>query len=137
MKLFGKVGVMLMTVLVSGCVNSMVAFAQTTDQITLDNCRQCAKVCTTTLQYCTEKKGRYGQATVTNALKDAISACKSAEDFIARGSKLQSKLASICAEACTVCAKSCESFKTDATMRSCADECRKCSGNCNKIASVK
>ncbi|HEY9715686.1 MAG TPA: four-helix bundle copper-binding protein [Chroococcales cyanobacterium] len=130
-----KFGALLVSALAINALSSYAAFGQTTEQITEDNCKQCAEVCTTTLDYCTKKGGHYADATVTNALKDCISACKSTHDFVSRGSKLQSRLAALCVAACNACAKSCESFKTDVTLRACADECRKCGGNCNKIAS--
>jgi len=108
--------------------------AQTTEQIAKGNAKVCASVCQDTLSYCTQNRGRLGEQTVTDALKDCVSACKMAQDFMARGSKLDSKVAAIAVEACTNAAKTCESFKDDKTMNATANECRKTAGNLSKIA---
>jgi hypothetical protein len=113
---------------------SVATFAQNTSEITLGNCKACVSACQKTLDYCTQKGGKYGQETITNALKDCITACKFSGEYLARGSNLGKKSATLCIEACNNCAKSCESFKDDNNMKACADECRKCAGNCQKVA---
>jgi len=119
------------------CISSPAAFAQTTEQIAKGNCSMCASVCQDTLSYCTAQRGKYGEQTVTNALKDCITACKMTQEFLARGSFYEGKSAEICVEACTNCAKSCDGFQNDATMKSCADECRKTASNCQKIVALR
>jgi len=116
-------------------VSGAAVLAQTTEQIATGNAKVCAQVCGETLSYCTEQRGRLGEQSVTDALKDCISACKMAQDFIARGSMLQPKVAAIAVEACDRTAKTCEAFKGDKVMNSTANECRKTSGNLSKIVS--
>ena len=111
------------------------AFAQTTEQISLGNARACTTRCEKTLKYCTDKKGRYGEASITNVLKDCITACKTASEFSARGSAYAKESFAIASKACIECAKSCESFKDDDKMLATANECRKTAGNMNKVAS--
>jgi hypothetical protein len=123
--------IMLCSLLVT-CLSSP-SLAQTTPQIAKGNCKVCASACETTLNYCVEKRGRYGEETLTNALKDCVTACKSCGELLARGSRLGKKSAAMCVEACNSCAKSCEAFKDDNNMKACADECRKCAGNCQKV----
>jgi len=122
----------LLTILMLSTFNCT-AFSQTTAEITKGNCKACAAECQKTLDYCTNKSGRYNEANVTASLKDCIAACKMAEDYLARSSTLQSKAVAFCIDSCNNCAKSCESFKDDNAMKACADECRKCAGNCSKI----
>lgn len=110
------------------------AFAQTTGEIAKGNCTSCASVCQKTLDYCNTKKGKYGEASVTNSLKDCITACKMTADFLNRGSVgLQPKSCELTVQACNECAKSMDKFNTDNTMQACANECRKCVGNCQKL----
>lgn len=112
------------------------AYAQTTAEIARGNCKSCAETCQKTLDYCTQKGGKYAEASVTNALKDCITACKSTDDFLNRGSAyLQTKAAGLAVDAATNCAKSCDKFNTDNKMLACANECRKTIGNCQKISS--
>lgn len=125
----------LATLLFIMCAGPLSLFAQTTDQIILGNCRECASVCEKTLNYCTNKRGRYGEALTTNALKDCITACKTASEYLARGSNYAQAALSTCMKACSECAKVCDSFKGDKDMKACADECRKTAANCQKIAS--
>ena len=110
------------------------AFAQTTEQISLGNARACVTRCEATLKYCTDKKGRYGEQTITNVLKDCITACKTASEFSARNSQYAKDAFATAAKACIECAKSCESFKDDDKMLATANECRKTAGNMQKVA---
>jgi len=109
------------------------SFAQTTEQIARGNCKACADVCQETLNYCVKKKGRHGQQTVTNALKDCITSCKATGEFLARGTAYDSKSAALTVEACLNCAKTVEAFD-DNVMKACANECRKTAGNLQKVA---
>jgi hypothetical protein len=109
------------------------AFAQTTAEITKGNCKACAAECQKTLDYCTNKTGKYKDSQTTAALKDCIAACEMTQKLLDRSSTLQNKAVAFCVDACNNCAKSCESFKDDDAMKACADECRKTAGNCQKI----
>lgn len=109
------------------------ANAQTTAEIAKGNCKACASECEKALNYCTKKGGQYAQNNIVSSLKDCITACKAAEDYLSRGSSQATKGLNLCTDACMNCAKSCESFKDDNAMRACADECRKCAGNCQKL----
>ncbi len=109
------------------------AHAQTTDQTVIGNCKSSVAMCEKTLKYCTQKRGRLGEQTMTSALKDCITANKSAAEFLSRGSIFNGKAAALAADASLTCAKACDSYTNDATMKSCADECRKTAGNLQKI----
>lgn len=115
------------------------AMAQTTPDIAKGNCDSCANFCAKTLNYCVSKKGEHGKATMTNALKDCISACKAASEFIANNSKYQKEAAAIAIKACNECIKACggSGVSSDVQMKACADECRKCAGNLDKIVKAE
>lgn len=108
-------------------------YAQTTAEIARGNCKNTADVAQKTLEYCNQKAGKFGEASVTNALKDCVNACKMTEDFLLRGSPLSAKSSVLCTEALNSCAKSCDKFPGDAKMTACANECRKSVGNLQKI----
>jgi hypothetical protein len=118
--------------------SSQPALAQTTAEIAKGNCKSCVEVCQKTLDSCTKKGGKYAEASMTNSLKDCITACKMTSDYLNRGSAyLQTKACDLTVEACNQCAKSLDSFNTDNEMEACANECRKCVGNCQKLCSKK
>ncbi|CAN5581903.1 hypothetical protein BH11CYA1_BH11CYA1_26040 [soil metagenome] len=115
---------------------SLTASAQTTAEIAKNNCDSCANFAAKTLNYCVTKKGNYGKAAMTNALKDVITSCKSSSEFLANASALQKKSAAIAVEACNECIKACggSTVNSDVQIKACADECRKCAANLSKIA---
>lgn len=114
------------------------AYSQTTAEIAKGNCTSCAEACQKTMEYCTKTGGKHAEASITNSLKDCITACKMTADYLNRGSvSLQPKACDLTVQACNECAKSMDKFSTDNTMEACANECRKCVGNCQKLSSKK
>jgi hypothetical protein len=112
------------------------AYAQTTAEIARGNCKSCIESCEKSLTYCTNKGGKFAEAGVTNAIKDCLNACRSADDVLNRGSNyLESKSTSMAVDAATNLAKVCDKFPGDPQMTSLANECRKTIGNCSKISS--
>jgi hypothetical protein len=112
------------------------SLAQTTEQISLGNAKACAERCEATLKYCTDKKGKYGEAHMTNIIKDCITACKTASEFSGRSSQYARDAFATAAKACLECAKACEAFKDDDKMLATANECRKTASNMQKVASA-
>lgn len=110
------------------------ANAQSTNAIARGNCKAASDKCQKTLDYCNKKKGKLGEADVTDALKDCIAVCNSAEKILARNSVLTPKMSSLTIEACNTVAKACDQFPSDNTMQACANEVRKCVGNLQKVA---
>jgi hypothetical protein len=114
------------------------AYSQTTAEIAKGNCKSCAEVCQKTLDYCIKKGGKYSETSITNSLKDCITASNMTDDYLNRGSvSLESKACDLTVIACNECAKSMDKFNTDNKMEACANECRKCVGNCQKLSSKK
>ena len=117
-----------------GAVTAPSAQAQSTTEIARGNCKAASDKCQKTLDYCNQKKGKLGEANVTDALKDCIAVCNSSEKILARNSVLSTKMSAITIEACNMAAKACDQFPSDLTMQSCANEVRKCVGNLQKVA---
>lgn len=113
------------------------SYSQSTQEITRGNCKACADACHETINYCTKKGGALSEANVTNALKDCATACKMTSEYLARGSELQGKAASLCIQACNSAAKACDQFPKDTRMQGCANETRKCASNLAKVAQSK
>ena len=113
------------------------ASAQTTGEIAAGNCSNMGKVSQNTLNYVNQKKGKLGEATVTNALKDCITACDAAENYMRRDSHLKDEAAGLCIQACNALAKSCDRFPNDKQMTKCANEARKTASNVQKVADAK
>lgn len=109
------------------------ADAQTTGQIAKGNAKSCAETCQKTVDYCNDKKGKFGSDSLMNALKDCITACKSADELLSRSSTLSPKSASVCVDACNEAAKACDQFKGDLQLTDCANECRKTASNMTKV----
>ncbi len=116
-------------------ISTLPVSAQTTVEIARGNVKAASDKCQKTLDYCNKKKGKLGEANVTDALKDCIAICNSAEKILARNSVLSTKMSSLTIEACNIAAKACDQFPSDLNMQACANEVRKCVGNLQKIAS--
>jgi hypothetical protein len=111
-------------------------YAQSTMEIARGNCKATSDRCQSTLDYCNKQtKSTLSKANVTDALKDCIEVCNSAEKILERNSKLSPKMSELTIAACTVVAKTCDQFPKDDRMQACANEARKCIGNLQKVAS--
>jgi hypothetical protein len=93
-------------------------------------------VCVDTVAYCLDKGGAHADAEHVGVLLDCEQICRTAQDFMARGSRLHSSTCSTCAEACDACAEACESFAGDPAMEACAEACRTCADACRRAAST-
>lgn len=94
---------------------------------------ECRRVCLATMAHCLEQGGAHAEAGHIRTLMDCAEACQTSVSFLARGSDLHTEVSMICAEACEVCAESCERFRGDREMAECADVCRRCAENCRQM----
>ncbi|MHB1131621.1 MAG: four-helix bundle copper-binding protein [Chloroflexota bacterium] len=95
----------------------------------------CAWACTETVQHCLQLGGKHADAQHIGTLLDCAEACRTAADFMARGSALHPQSCLLCADACLDCARSCEQIDpNDQMMRACADACRRCEASCRPMA---
>jgi hypothetical protein len=100
----------------------------------LEMCDECRRVCLSTMAHCLEKGGAHADADHIRTLLDCAEACQTSASFLARGSELHTEISMISAEACEVCAESCEGFRGDREMAECADVCRRCAETCRQMA---
>lgn len=101
----------------------------------IENCASSHQVCEQTLAYCLTKEGGHVEPRHLKALIDCAQICAVSADFMSRDSKIHSYTCHACAEACLACAKMCDGFSDDETMKLCADVCRRCEESCRKMAS--
>src|SRR5271169_4686577 len=101
-------------------------------QSCIDECTHCHAICTTTIQYCLEKSGRFASASHIRLLQDCAEFCSTCVDFMLRGSDLHHETCGVCAEACVRCAVSCEQLGggKDMQLKDCAEICRRCAQSC-------
>lgn len=96
---------------------------------------ECARACTETVVHCLEMGGKHADPSHIKTLLDCAEACRTAADFMARGSSLHPEACLLCADACLACAESCERVDPDdATMKARAEACRRCEASCRPMA---
>ncbi|GHO59130.1 four-helix bundle copper-binding protein [Ktedonobacter robiniae] len=93
-------------------------------------CNYCHAVCEQTLHYCLHKGGRLLQGDCVQALIDCSQICQLTQDLTLRQSPLQEHTRGLCAEACHLCAQTCQQFQEDAQMHACANMCQQCATAC-------
>ncbi len=103
--------------------------------VCVQNCTLCNQICLLTKNYCLTKGGRHLDVQHLRALMDCEQLCRVSADFMLRESKLHSQICNACAEACLVCAQSCESLGAeDDLMTTCASICRQCAESCQEMS---
>jgi len=92
-------------------------------------CASCLKTCEDALKYCEKTGGKHVAKELIAALKDCIALCKASSDLGSRSSKLTEKLRLVCADACKICAKSCDDLH-DPKLKDCVKTCEECAKSC-------
>ncbi len=96
--------------------------------------RQCVDHCRATLfDHCLPTGGAHVAPEHVERMMDCIEICRTAIDFMTRGSAQHGLVCGTCAEICLACADSCEQLD-DAIMSRCADICRRCAEGCIGMA---
>ena len=105
-------------------------------QSCIDECTHCHAVCTTTIQFCLEKSGRYAEASHIRLLQDCAELCLTSANLMLRGSDLHPEACGVCAEACVRCALSCEQVagSKEQQLTECAETCRRCAQSCEAMS---
>lgn len=102
----------------------------------IQNCQDCHDICLETVTYCLTKGGKHAEAAHILILLDCAEICQTSANFMVRGSDLHPLTCGVCAEVCERCAKDCERFGDDTTMRECADMCHRCADSCREMAAM-
>lgn len=104
-------------------------------QICIQNCTDCYQMCSHLVDHCLSKGANHADSAHIKLLLDCARVCNLSADLMIRHSEFRSSVCEVCADVCTACAVSCESFeKDDAMMQACAEICRKCASSCDQMA---
>ncbi|HEX2763901.1 MAG TPA: four-helix bundle copper-binding protein [Allosphingosinicella sp.] len=98
----------------------------------IESCLACSTTCLSdAIGHCLHKGGRHTEPTHFNLMLDCAEICRTAANFMARGSDHHSHICRECAEICRACAASCEAL---GDMQECVEACRRCADECEKMA---
>jgi hypothetical protein len=101
----------------------------------IQDCLDCARICTETVNHCLMLGGRYAEASHVRTLMDCAASCAQSAGFMLRNSQYYSRMCDVCSEICRSCAESCErAGRDDDTMMRCADLCRRTAESCRRMA---
>jgi hypothetical protein len=94
----------------------------------------CHRICEETITHCLHTGGRHADGDHIRLLLDCADICRTAADFMTRGSRFASAISTLCADICEACAADCATFHDDSTMDACVEACRRCAQTCRQMA---
>lgn len=101
-------------------------------------CNECAKICSSTLNYCLRKDEHHVESSHIKNLVACAEICSLNAIWMSRDFDLHTKLCQVCAEVCESCAASCEKVgmkdAADSIMAECVDICQRCAQTCARMA---
>ena len=97
----------------------------------IEACRSCETTCLSELGHCLHAGGPHTEPAHFMLMLDCIEICRTAANFMARGSAHHPHVCRECAEICRACAASCEQV---GDMDECVRACRSCAESCEKMA---
>jgi hypothetical protein len=100
----------------------------------IDECINCASICTETIMHCLQMGGEHAEMEHIRLLMDCAEICQTSANFMLRHSELHGRTCAVCAEVCERCEQSCAKFSGDPVMDECADACRSCAQSCREMA---
>ncbi len=103
----------------------------------IQDCIECNRTCMETLTHCLQAGGAKANAEMVQLLLDCAQICQTTADFMIRSSPRHTRLSTVCADICGLCATSCAGFKDDPEMQICADVSRRCDESCRQVAGQK
>jgi hypothetical protein len=102
----------------------------------IQNCLNGHSACLGLVAHCLQLGGEHTQADHIRLLLDCAEICQTSANFMLRGSDLNGRTCSVCAEICERCAQDCERFGDDKEMLGCAQACRTCAESCRQMAAA-
>jgi hypothetical protein len=100
----------------------------------IDACDDCASICLESLAtHCLPAGGKHVEPRHVILMLDCADICRTAADFIRRGSPNHARVCAACAEICDACAESCAQLDD---MEECAEACRDCAESCREMATA-
>lgn len=103
-------------------------------QICIQNCIECALFCEQMVQHCLRAGGMHADASHIRLMQDCSEICRVAADFMVRESNFHSRVCEACAHVCLACAIDCDRFSDDEMMKSCAALCRRTGESCQSMS---
>ena|SRR5688572_4361025 len=100
----------------------------------IDRCNACHEACLEVIDYSLRKGGRQAEPDHIELLEDCSEICRTAADFLVRGSPRHALTCSIAAEVSEECAIGCEAWPDDPILSQCARICRDCAESCRGMA---
>lgn len=97
---------------------------------------ECARVCNHCAVACLSEKEVKMMAQCIRLDIDCATICRTAAEFVERGSEHADALLSVCAVICNSCADECEKHAHMEHCRICADTCRQCAEACQQMEHV-
>jgi hypothetical protein len=108
------------------------------NQECIQDCLDCSNICLNTVTtYCITKGGMHTEPDHVRLMLDCAEICQTSANFMLRGSDLDVRTCSVCAEVCERCARNCDRFENDAQMKACADMCRRCAETCRRMSMAR
>lgn len=98
-----------------------------------DAARQCHLVTLEALRHLLSAGDRVAASAHVTLLVDTADICRTAADFLQRGSPLYAPVCRACAAVCRVCQWECERHGLEA-LRPCRDACARCAEACERLA---
>ena len=115
-----------------------------TTQNCIDECNACHDTCMSCIDHCLTLGGAHAEVGHIRTMMDCAEICRTAADFMLRGSLLHGAICRACSIACAACAHSCRSLvgahpdphtgRKDSMMEDCANRCESCAGSCDLTA---
>lgn len=98
----------------------------------LSACQECHDKCEHMFyQHCLELGGKHVEAEHAKLMADCAQICRTAADFMQRGSPRHAAICQVCADICDTCADDCERI---GEMDDCVTACRHCAATCREMA---
>ncbi len=103
-------------------------------ELCIDECRNCALVCTETIYDCLSLGEEFTGSELIGLLGNCASLCDTAAHFMMSGSELHRLVCGTCAEVCERCAEICATVGEE--LESCVVACRNCADSCREMATL-
>lgn len=97
-------------------------------------CHECQDECLRTIVYCLGLGGEHASLEHQTLLADCVAICGTSHNMLHRRSPRHVHTCRACAQICAECARHCERFAQDETMKRCADVCRHCAEACEAMS---
>jgi hypothetical protein len=98
-------------------------------------CGHCEAACQKAFRHCINQAsaGKLNHARMAQTVADCAAFCSLSAELIARHSAFMALSCQACGQACSRCARECESFANDPAIKACMAACQKCEETCRNM----